>query len=346
MTNQNKKINFVLGVAGTIAIIVVSYLIYQIIIKLTSSPCDKINQQTTAEISSSLNILGQEGKIIIGEKNLNILNETSLKLALNLQNCCIMSMQGKFKSEEILKCIEISNGNNVDFQKSIDEMVGTLAEIKQAQKEKNIRLVEQKVNIINQNLNKINIKIESDKSLSKEKLTPVSTPILDIIDETPRETSPKLFIHYDSKSKKIGYVNHNNIYLIPPKFEDAFPFDENNAIVNFNNSWGVINMNGEYVLRPIYGSIELYNEYFLASKGKDFLIFDRQGKFVDYLNNKITYREASEAIKNSDFSEKDMILRIISSNSDEQARDQELIKMAFAYMEVRSILMNLALKSI
>lgn len=43
-----------------------------------------------------------------------------------------------------------------------------------------------------------------------------------------------------------GYINTDNQWVIPAKFEDAQEFKSNRAAVKLNNKWGFINKRGEW----------------------------------------------------------------------------------------------------
>lgn len=50
-----------------------------------------------------------------------------------------------------------------------------------------------------------------------------------------------------TSSGKWGYINTNNQFVIPPKFEDAQEFKSDRAAVKLNNKWGFINKKGEWL---------------------------------------------------------------------------------------------------
>lgn len=45
---------------------------------------------------------------------------------------------------------------------------------------------------------------------------------------------------------KWGYINQNNMFVIPARFEDAKEFKNNRAAVKLNGKWGFINKSGEW----------------------------------------------------------------------------------------------------
>ena len=45
---------------------------------------------------------------------------------------------------------------------------------------------------------------------------------------------------------KWGYINQNNIFVIPARFEEAKEFKGNRAAAKLNGKWGFINKRGEW----------------------------------------------------------------------------------------------------
>ncbi|MDU2671954.1 WG repeat-containing protein [Clostridium hominis] len=67
-----------------------------------------------------------------------------------------------------------------------------------------------------------------------------------------------------------GYINNKGEFVIQPKFDGAYDFNDNClAIINENNKDGIIDLKGEYKVYPIYDSISPFKE--------DRAIFSRDG---------------------------------------------------------------------
>lgn len=49
-----------------------------------------------------------------------------------------------------------------------------------------------------------------------------------------------------TSSGKWGYINQNNAFVIPPRFEEAKEFKGNRAAAKINGKWGFINKRGEW----------------------------------------------------------------------------------------------------
>lgn len=61
--------------------------------------------------------------------------------------------------------------------------------------------------------------------------------------------------------KVYGYINNKGVFIIEPKFDMAYDFNEHGlAIIDKNNLTGAINTKGEYAIRPIYESITPFKE--------------------------------------------------------------------------------------
>lgn len=46
---------------------------------------------------------------------------------------------------------------------------------------------------------------------------------------------------------KWGYINDKNIFIIPPRYEDAKEFKDGKAAVKINGRWGFINKKGAWL---------------------------------------------------------------------------------------------------
>lgn len=59
------------------------------------------------------------------------------------------------------------------------------------------------------------------------------------------------------KFGKYGYCNKKKEIIIEPKFDFAYPFMENAAIVKINSKYGLLYKNGEFLISPEYDDISL-----------------------------------------------------------------------------------------
>ncbi|MFC2126142.1 WG repeat-containing protein, partial [Bacteroidota bacterium] len=57
-----------------------------------------------------------------------------------------------------------------------------------------------------------------------------------------------------------GYINKDNQWIIPSKYDDAFPFSEGLAAVNYFGKWGYINSQGVWVVEPRFSEAKSFSE--------------------------------------------------------------------------------------
>jgi len=85
------------------------------------------------------------------------------------------------------------------------------------------------------------------------------------------------------KGPNYGYINERGNFVIEPKFENAYDFNELGiAIVTKNNKAGLINKNGEYVVHAMYDSISPYKE------GRAVYVLNNTMGIIDEGGNRIT----------------------------------------------------------
>lgn len=79
-----------------------------------------------------------------------------------------------------------------------------------------------------------------------------------------------------------GYVNEEGEFKISPRFSLAYDFNNSGtAIVQVNNFMGLINRNGDFVMSPIYDSIEQFNEgRAIFSKQNNMGVIDERGNIL------------------------------------------------------------------
>lgn len=86
-----------------------------------------------------------------------------------------------------------------------------------------------------------------------------------------RSLSEDMIPFMDKSTNKYGYVNTEGKIILPATFMDAFSFKDGFAIVNLSDKTyyskaGVIDKNGNYVINPLYSSIEyLGNKLFAVT---------------------------------------------------------------------------------
>lgn len=84
------------------------------------------------------------------------------------------------------------------------------------------------------------------------------------------------------KGSFYGYIDSKGDFIISPDFSKAASFDENKlAIVCKDDNCGVININGEYVIPPVYNSIEPFVESRAVYVQGDIMgVIDESGKII------------------------------------------------------------------
>jgi hypothetical protein len=53
------------------------------------------------------------------------------------------------------------------------------------------------------------------------------------------------------KRRLYGYIDATGNFILPPKYESAFPFKEGRAYVRFRGKWGVIDKTGKWIMAPV-----------------------------------------------------------------------------------------------
>lgn len=100
-------------------------------------------------------------------------------------------------------------------------------------------------------------------------------------------------------SNKSGYINEFGKFVIMPKYDFAFDFQNEYAVVEIEDSYGLIDQLGKYVIEPIYGNLKSVTEHlvvfstrnhkggFLNTKGEKVLELNgyRNG-FIDDFHNR------------------------------------------------------------
>jgi hypothetical protein len=83
----------------------------------------------------------------------------------------------------------------------------------------------------------------------------------------------------NGKTGKSGYINIKGIYVIQPRFQQAFSFVNGFATVIEKNKWGCIDKKGNYVIKPIYEIVGHFSEGLCNAKlqGNKYFFFDEYG---------------------------------------------------------------------
>ena len=87
----------------------------------------------------------------------------------------------------------------------------------------------------------------------------------------------------DKGEEKWGFIDKNGNYVIDNDYSDAESFDDNGvAIIQKDNEYGVINKNGEEIIRIKYADISIWEKWAIAkSSNGNYILFDLKGNEVD-----------------------------------------------------------------
>ena len=86
-----------------------------------------------------------------------------------------------------------------------------------------------------------------------------------------------------------GYINKEGVYVIPPRFDKGFDFNQGVARVVVDNQYGLIDTLGRFVQRPRYIEIQEFNEHGLAvvrygNNNVRYGLVGRNGELINNLN--------------------------------------------------------------
>ncbi|MEG0774004.1 WG repeat-containing protein [Clostridium sp.] len=115
---------------------------------------------------------------------------------------------------------------------------------------------------------------------SKKKLIKIKTELQERISRRSEELYPASLKTIENL--RWGYINSQGDLRIKPNFDYAMDFQKNGvAVVGANNLQGIIDANGEYVVKPIYGSIGNFAEERAAViDDEGFKVIDETGRIL------------------------------------------------------------------
>lgn len=139
-------IRAVIALSALIGVIVVSFFVYNFLIK---TPCQDIFQQTVLTLGTRLDALKATGEVSIGAERLQNLTERSEMMGMNLKTCCVALHQNKISSEEFLDCKETVRG----YETEIGRVADSLAEAEAAKQQDKMEVLNAKLKEIDDILN-------------------------------------------------------------------------------------------------------------------------------------------------------------------------------------------------
>ncbi|HEY5561409.1 MAG TPA: WG repeat-containing protein [Clostridiaceae bacterium] len=124
-----------------------------------------------------------------------------------------------------------------------------------------------------------------------------------------------LLIFRESLDGKSGYMDESGKVILPPKYFTAAPFNAGRAVVNmsndYTNKYGLIDKNGNFIIKPIYNNINPIGEYRLALGkaldekqpfiGSIYSIADTNGKILtDFIySNVLEYKNGLASVSDN-----------------------------------------------
>jgi hypothetical protein len=112
---------------GLFAFLVVAYLGYDLLGQ-KSNPCGQIFEQTTASLTTKIDILEQDTSLMIGRNRIRELSSSAQQMALGLQSCCIAAQTDIITGKEFLQC----QTETTTYATRLDAIVARLASLEKS----------------------------------------------------------------------------------------------------------------------------------------------------------------------------------------------------------------------
>ena len=120
--------NIIIGL-GFLAFLVVSYFAYDLLIN-KSNPCGQLFEQTSATLTTKINVLEKDTSLTIGRNRIQELSASAQQMALSLQSCCIAAQTDKISGEQFLQC----QTGTTTYANRLDVIAARLAALEEAKK--------------------------------------------------------------------------------------------------------------------------------------------------------------------------------------------------------------------
>lgn len=84
-----------------------------------------------------------------------------------------------------------------------------------------------------------------------------------------------------------GFIKQDGEYLVYPKFEEVMTFTEGVAAVCLNEKWGYIDSTGNHIIRPVYNEVTIFSEgkAFVIGESGEFICINKKQDTLFTLNN-------------------------------------------------------------
>ena len=90
-------------ISALLLVFVVTWFVYDYYSRRTS--CDAVFEQSAPSLKANLGFIDAKGEVTIGRQQVQVLGESSQKLALTLRNCCIAHRSGRIRDSDYRACI-------------------------------------------------------------------------------------------------------------------------------------------------------------------------------------------------------------------------------------------------
>ena len=155
----------------------------------------------------------------------------------------------------------------------------------------------------------------------------------------PDEADPdELMPYVDPKSGRVGYASRNGA-TIDPRFEDASPFNDGNAVVKMDSLWGVIDEKGSFVLGPRYQRVfpPIDGRTIACPPAPGGPCVVELGKQVKCMTLQELWGPWREAIRTTSFPDKELVVRVLEMYPSQNGLMAELANMERTYEEMREV---------
>lgn len=130
-----------------LVVMLLGYFAYQNLLS-SGNPCARIFEQMTISLEEKINIIKQNGDVILGRDQLHKLSNQSEQIATDLKTCCILFHEDTIGFEEFLKCQDEFN----QYEKNIDQVSHLVDEARVAKQQEQHDLINLKLKHIEQSV--------------------------------------------------------------------------------------------------------------------------------------------------------------------------------------------------
>jgi hypothetical protein len=133
--------------ASILALIVLGYFAYSNLIS-QGNPCAKIFEQAVISLEGKVNILKENGELILGREGIQELSDQSEQISQDLKTCCVLFNEDKIVFEKFLKCQDEFN----QYERVIERLNHLADEAETAKKQQKHDLVNLRLKHVERNV--------------------------------------------------------------------------------------------------------------------------------------------------------------------------------------------------